>query len=57
MEAIGKWLKGANAYYLQNFEDGECVIKKGLHACEKEELETFAQIVRAYIPNTAIRGI
>lgn len=57
MEAIGKWLKGANAYYLQNFEDGDCVIKKGLHACEKEELETFAQIVRAYIPNTAIRGI
>ena len=57
MEAIGQWLKGARAYYLQNFEDGECVIKKGLHACEKEELEAFAQSVKAYIPNTAIRGI
>lgn len=54
---IGSWLKGARAYYLQNFVDSERVIKKGLHACDKSELERFCDEARKYIPNTEIRGI
>lgn len=57
IEDIGRWLKGAQAYYLQNFEDGECVIQNGLHACDKEELEAFANQLKTDIPNTVIRGI
>lgn len=55
--AIGTWLKGANAYYLQNFEDGECVIQQGLHGLEKEELEAYQAQLKPYIENTLIRGI
>ena len=57
MKEIGRWLKGANAYYLQNFVDGDCVIQKGLHPCDKETLERFREIVLPSIPNTEIRGI
>lgn len=57
MKAIGKWLKGAKAYYLQNFEDGDCVIRKGLHACEKEQLEEFKNAVSKDVPETMIRGL
>lgn len=56
-EAMGKWLAGAEAYYLQSFEDGPCVIQAGLHACSKEELQKYEQIIKKYIPNTSIRGI
>lgn len=57
MLAIGKWIEGANAYYLQNFQDSECVIKKGLHSCSKEELESYVEILKPYIANTSLRGI
>lgn len=57
MKEIGEWLKGADAYYLQNFEDSENVIQKGLHACSEEELEAFRECLRGYIPNTQLRGI
>lgn len=54
---MGAWLIGAQTCYLQNFEDGDCVIQKGLHAVEKETLEAFATQLKAYVPNTMIRGI
>lgn len=57
MEAIGQWLKGARAYYLQNFEDSERVIQSGLHAVEKDQLKEYASIIQKYISNTQIRGI
>lgn len=57
MESIGKWLKGAKAYYLQNFEDGDCVIQKGLHAVDEEELKAFQEIVKPYIETVSLRGI
>lgn len=57
IKEIGVWLAGANAYYLQNFEDGDCVIQKGLHACELEELKQMQEVLVSYIPNTTIRGV
>lgn len=55
--AIGKWLKGANAYYLQNFEDGECVIQQGLTSWDKETLQKYQQLLKPFISNTQLRGI
>ena len=57
ISAIGKMLKGAKRYYLQNFIDGERVIQKGLHGFAKEELEAFAKVVKPYIETVEIRGI
>ena len=55
---IGIWLKGAKAYYLQQYKDsGDLIAPEGLSAPSKETLETYRSILLPYIPNTAIRGI
>ena len=55
--AIGRWLRGAKAYYLQCFEDSGDILCPGLHPPEKAELEQYLAIARSYIPNTHLRGI
>lgn len=57
LQKIGTWLAGADAYYLQNFEDGPCVIQQGMHACELEELKRMQEAVLPFIPNTVLRGV
>lgn len=54
---IATWIQGANAYYLQNFEDGEHVIRKGLHPVSKAELQAFADVMKPFVENTSIRGM
>ncbi|MCR0327568.1 anaerobic ribonucleoside-triphosphate reductase activating protein [[Clostridium] innocuum] len=51
------WLEGAAAWYLQNFEDSDHVIQRGLHAWDKETLKAYLEIARTKIPNTELRGI
>lgn len=46
---MGQWIEGAEAYYLQSYRDNENVIKKGYSAFEKEELESFLQLVKPYV--------
>jgi len=54
---IAKILKGAKAYFIQNFIDSEAVIKDGLHGFDKETLMTFkAEFDAAGIP-CELRGI
>ena len=57
MEAIGKWIAGARAYYLQNFVDSGACIREGLHAKSPEDLNLFRSLLTKYVPNTQIRGI
>lgn len=57
MEAIGKWIAGARAYYLQNFVDSGACIREGLHAKTPEELHLFRSLLTKYVPNTQLRGI
>ena len=57
MEAIGKWIAGARAYYLQNFVDSGACIREGLHAKSPEELHLFRSLLTKYVPNTQIRGV
>lgn len=56
-EAIGQWIAGARAYFLQPFTDRDSVPFEGLHAPSREDLEKYASIASAYIPYTAIRGV
>lgn len=55
--AIGKWLQGADAYYLQQFRDTSALIASGLHACTPSQMHQFLEIVQNNIPRAALRGI
>ncbi len=55
--AIGRWLRGAKAYYLQCFEDSGDILCPGLHAPDRSELEHYLAIAGSYITNTNLRGI
>ena len=57
MRLVGEWIKGAKRYYLQNFEDNENVIQKGLHACSLETLQSYKKILEEYVDECEIRGI
>ena len=57
IEAIGKWLRGAPKYYLQNFLDSGDMIRSGLHPVEENTLRQMAYILRPYVGETALRGI
>lgn len=57
MEAIGKWISGCNAYYLQAYEENENVIRSIFHPRTNEEMLKFSQILKKYVQNTQIRGI
>lgn len=57
MEAIGKWIAGARAYYLQNFVDSGACIREGLHAKSPDDLNLFRSLLTKYVPNTQLRGI
>ena len=56
-EAIGQWISGAKAYFLQPFTDRDSVPFAGLHAPTRENLEKYASIARVYVPYTSIRGL
>ena len=53
----GIWIKGAKAYYLQQYKDsGDLIAPRGLASPSKETLEKYREILLPYVPNTSIRG-
>lgn len=57
IELICKKLKGASAYYIQNFEDSGDIMQNGLHGFNKEKLLNFVDIAKQHIQNSNLRGI
>jgi pyruvate formate lyase activating enzyme len=57
MLSIGAWIKGANAYYLQAFEDSGDILTGGLSSPSKETLIHFAHLLTPYVKKVSIRGI
>ena len=55
--AIGQWLQGCRAYYLQNFRDSEQVMQPGFAEFEHTELEEMRELAAQYIPQAALRGV
>lgn len=55
--AIGPWLAGAKRYFLQSFVDRDTVIREGLHPWDRETLQTFADLVRPWVPSVELRGV
>ena len=55
--AIGQWLAGAKAYYLQAYRDNENVIRREFTAYEKEEMEDFVRLLVPFVERVALRGM
>ena len=53
---IGEWIRGAKRYYIQPFTDRETVPFQGFHTPEKERLQAWREIMRAYVGEAEIRG-
>ena len=56
-EEIGKWLEGAEKYFLQNFVDSGDLIGKNTRGCSEEEMKEFLMTVQRYIPTAKLRGM
>ena len=57
LESLGKWLKGAKRYYLQNFESRESCIQSGLNSLDGSRLKEYQEVLSKYIDNVYVRGI
>ena len=55
-ERIGKWISGAEKYYLQKFKNSGDLINSHMQGCTNEEMEKFLQIAKKYVPSTQVRG-
>ena len=53
---LGRWLRGAPVYALQNFRDSGDLIGEGLHGFSAQELEAFARLLRPCFGQVVIRG-
>ena len=56
-DAIGRWLAGCSAYYLQAFRENENVMQDGFSAFACSEMEKMADIARKYIDKVSLRGV
>jgi len=57
MISIGRWLRGAKRYFLQQFVDSGDLIGSGMEAFSAKEMESLRQAVLPLIPQTSLRGI
>lgn len=53
---ISEWLGPIDHYYLQQYEETDRNIQRGLTAYSMKEMEELRDEVRKYIPNTQLRG-
>lgn len=56
MKALGQWLSGTEAYFIQNFRDTGDLVGHGLSPFSEEELQQLLSAVLPYLPNARIRG-
>ena len=56
MEAIGRWIKGAQRYFLQRYIDSESCIRHNFHEIPLAKAKRFLEILKPYLPNAALRG-
>ena len=54
--AIGEWLAGTSAYYIQRFVDSGRLLGDGFHPFSIEEMEHLLTMVRERIPAAQLRG-
>lgn len=55
--SIGRWIRGADRYYLQQFVDSGDLLQKGLHGYNKDIMQQAMGIVQKYVKNVELRGV
>ena len=55
--AMGEWLAGDHAHYLQGFIDSGDLIGKGLSGYDKNQIQDLVNVLKAYIPRAQARGV
>lgn len=55
--SIGKWINGAESYYIQPFEDSGNLISDGLSGFSLSELMQFKKTASPFVKHIDIRGI
>lgn len=55
--SIGRWIKDARRYYLQNFQDSGDLIRPGLRAYTRDILVQALEVVQRNVPNAELRGM
>lgn len=55
--AIGRWLDGAQHYYLQNFVDSGALISQGFTGFTPEELHGFQALAQPFFGEVQLRGV
>lgn len=53
---IGKWIKGANKYFLQKFKNSENCIQSYLSAVDDKTALIYKGLLTEYVPDTLLRG-
>lgn len=56
IESIGRWIRGAKRYFLQNFEDSGNLIRGGFHGFSEEEICALASRAAPYVEYIGVRG-
>ncbi|MBR1757992.1 MAG: anaerobic ribonucleoside-triphosphate reductase activating protein [Lachnospiraceae bacterium] len=56
-EEIGQMISGAKHYFLQCFTDRDSVPFGNLSAPSVEDLQSYAETARKYVPDTQLRGV
>lgn len=56
-DGIGKWISGAKRYFLQGFVDSGDILGENVGAYTPEEMKSFLETVRRYVPTAQLRGV
>ena len=55
--SIGKWIRGAEKYFLQPFTDsGDVLVNDPSYAVSNENMAEYLAVVKEFVPAAAIRG-
>ena len=57
LEAIGRWIEGAEHYYLQQFVDSGDLIQPGLRGYDRDIMEQALGTVKKYVKAAELRGL
>ena len=57
LREAGEWIQGAEAWYLQAFQDSGDLIGTGLTGYDADSLHTMAELIRPYAALTGLRGV
>ena len=55
--ANGEWLRGAEAYFLQNFVDSGALLDPETRGADESEMKEFLEIMKQFVPTAQLRGM